>query len=116
MSQHVHISLNSRGILACDPAQLKDVRRNFQNALGELGDIGKSLIILVSIQTWTTAYGLLVMLLSCLFFKYYRPGGISQDGSAWMPVGFLVFLPLLGVLWQTYSRREQALRDLTKGS
>lgn len=110
------LSLHARGVPTCDWGRATSVRHHGRNAGRELITIGKAILLLVALQTWTTVYGLAAMLGSCLFFHYYRAGSVARDGAVWTPVGFLVFLPLLGVLWQTFARREAALRDLAKGT
>ena len=57
-----------------------------------------------------------MMMISVVFYSHWKGGAMAADGSAWLPVCFLVFLPLLGVVWQTFARREAALRELAEGA
>jgi len=78
-------------------------------------DIGSSFFYLCMLQTASTIFSLLLTLVAYIFFAYGTDNARAiTQGTAWPFVAFVIFLPALGVLAWTFSRREQALKAVSR--
>uniref|UniRef100_A0A061RDF7 Uncharacterized protein n=1 Tax=Tetraselmis sp. GSL018 TaxID=582737 RepID=A0A061RDF7_9CHLO len=103
-------SVHSRGVPIHDMNRFRDVNLIVWSTFRQLRDIGSSFFYLCMLQTTTTLFSVMLTILAYLYFSFAGnvARGVTQ-GSAWTLAGFVVFLPMLGLVGFAFARRERAL-------
>lgn len=112
-SRSAPFSVHSRGVPIHDFSRFRDLNNIMWSTFRQLRDIGSSFFYLCMMQTSSTIFSVLLTIIAYFFFAYSKdtPIALSQ-GTLWSSVGFLIFLPSLGLVGWTFARREQALRSV----
>jgi hypothetical protein len=92
------VSLRARGVYTYQFQKLLDIKAQVKRFFKQIVDIGCSAIVLLQLQSWTTWFSVLVMLLSIIFYINEDGHEFSTTGGFWLAVCFIVVLPLLGLL------------------
>lgn len=66
-------------------------------------------------QGWLSVWSSLITIISVVFFAYVPHNG-QAAAIDWTVPAFAVLLPLFGLVWWAFQRREGALRDLAQGA
>eukprot|EP00887_Chlorella_sp_A99_P002845 scaffold6.g2845.t1 len=113
-------STHARGVPLFDWGRILDVPRHLARILLDLRDLSSSLFWFLSCQTWLTMWGSIVTIVSVSFFTYYRGGEVATSNNQlaldldWTLISFTVVLPLVGLIWFGFARRERCLDELAK--
>ncbi len=67
------------------------------------------------LQGWLSVWSSAITIVSVAFFAYVPPHG-QTAATDWTVPAFAVLLPLFGLVWWGFQRREGALRDLAQGA
>ena len=92
------VSLRARGVFTYQFQRLLDLRTHIGSFLKQFVDIGCSGVVLLQLQSWTTWFSVLIQLLSIVFYNNESRQKFSTAGGMWVPVCFIVVLPVLGLL------------------
>lgn len=115
MAKPFVVSLRSRGVYTFNPQRACDLRQHARQLGLEFLDIGISIFINFTVQTWTSWFSVFLVLFSLLFWHSIDNKESYFDQSfIWVPFSFLIYLPLLWVIHQNFERREKALCQLSK--
>ncbi|KAK9846324.1 hypothetical protein WJX81_001504 [Elliptochloris bilobata] len=104
-------SVHARGVQLLDRGRLLDGQYIGLSAFRSLRDISGSLYTFLLIQGWLSVWSSLITIVSVAFFAYEPPNG-QAAAVDWTVPAFAVLLPLFGLVWWGFQRREGALRDL----
>lgn len=107
----IALSLKARG-LTVTPAIPRT--RQALSSLGQsIADLSVSICTQVLLLSWSAWLSVLLVILSCVFWANYQDGNMAAaDGSIMIPIALLIYLPCLGVVCATASRRLSAQAQL----
>lgn len=97
--KQIALSLKARG-LTVTPA----IPRTRQQLLPSLGqsvvDISIAICVQILLLSWSAWISVTLVILCCVFYANYQDGGMaSAEGSIMIPIGLLIYLPCLGLVY-----------------
>ena len=107
-------SVHSRGVHMGELGRRLDCGYSAVSLYSCVRDVSGALRTFLLLQGWLSVWVAGLTIVSVSFFTYYHEGRAAGPVDL-TPLSFLVFLPLVVLLYSTFVRREQALAHLALG-